>query len=146
MELKVKISKERAEEIVGEIEKAYNLVNLNALTGFSANEEKEEAMNNAKKLLVQGLMVGLLEFKPETRQIIQNLNEPLVLGEHKADRLNYASKKVKAYHLKTLTGANGGFDELEILESVTGTPKKLLTELSTFDYEMAGSVLTLFLA
>lgn len=148
MELKVIISKERAEELLKEMYAMFKITGNTAddLSGVVVDEEKYNMIASMEKTIIQGFMFGLLNLNTSGKSLDQKLETPLVLGEANQKILSYR-RTLKGYQLLSMSGNKGKEPEFfEKLEALTDVSKKLLGELSGFDFVLSGAVATLFLS
>jgi hypothetical protein len=136
-EIKVRMSEEKAQQVIDEIKNKICDVDLDELCGEEAKiENKDEETSKIYKKVIQAVRCGLVEWDETENCMVQHLIHKLKAGTLEADKLCYKNN-VKFGDSKDFRSSQQGEVMIQTLANITARPTQLIEELRGQDLLIA---------
>lgn len=136
-EIKVRMSEEKALQVIDEMKNKICDVDLDELCGEEAKiENKDEETSKIYKKVVQAVRCGLVEWDETENCMVQHLIHKLKAGTLEADKLCYKNN-VKFGDSKDFRSSQQGEVMIQTLANITARPTQLIEELRGQDLLIA---------
>lgn len=134
------MDREEAESQRDVILEKLGLVDLNRLTDFKVTEQEAKE----ERLIIQGIMTGLVYYDDEKACLVQKLKDPITIGTLTTRTHFYYKNKYKVSDAKA--SKFSGIDEsTNMLSKVCELPMSIVDALTGLDLEMSMACLSFFL-